>query len=88
MYDWEDTDEILKFDVNKARELVDKKNKDELKRTLTLIKDQAEQGKYELYVFTPLKTSTKKDLITKGFTVSDSNGISVQKDGVYHIIRW
>jgi len=76
------------FDAKSAKELTESTMKGELNDVLTEIRDQALRGKYVLYMSRPLKKLTVESLRAKGFNVSDESSIAIQKDNLYHTIRW
>ena len=76
------------FDAQSARELTASAMNGEINGVLTEIRDQALKGKYILYMSRPLKKLTVESLRAQGFNVSEESSIAIQKDKLYHTIRW
>ena len=81
-------EEFENFDAKTAKELAMSAVKGETNDILHEIKNQALKGKHILYMSKPLKSLTVESLRARGFHVSEESSIAIQKDNLYHIIRW
>ena len=76
------------FDAKQAKQLAKESNGKEVMEIIADIKAEAAKGKYKLYVSRYLKPETVEILQQRGFEVSDEPSIAIQKDNLYHTIKW
>lgn len=76
------------FNAEKARQIVDSLDTDELHNILVDIKSKAEQGETVLHIYKSIKPKTKQLLTEKGFRVVDHPSLAIQKDGLYYSVYW
>ena len=82
--------EDLYFTAEMARELVDV-NCDltsELQEVTDKIVGLASSGKRKLVLYKSVSEATVTELKKRGFEMPAVGAVSMQKDGVYHIIYW
>lgn len=73
--------------AKRAAELSDEKRGD--KEALnTAIIEAAQKGEKELDLRTPLADSIIEELKLRGFKVINWSGVAIQKEGLYHRIKW
>jgi hypothetical protein len=60
----------------------------ELESVLRSIYDEALKGENELFIYFSLNKKTVSTLNQKGFKIENVPNIAIQKDGLYHVIRW
>lgn len=80
--------DIKDFNADKAREILETIQTDELEKILLDIKSKAEEGESVLHIYTSLKSKTKEELVNRGFKVIDQPSIAMQRDGLYYSICW
>lgn len=76
------------FDAKQAREIVETRENRELYLFLQKIKAEAEKGYTEFNIYQGVSTKTIIGLIERGFKVHDAGPISMQKDGLFYIVKW
>lgn len=76
------------FNAYEARKTVDSLYSDELHNILMDIKSKAQQSQNVLHIYKPLKDKTVDALKDKGFDVITYPSIVIQREQLYHSIRW
>ena len=72
-----------------ARKLALQKQTTEYAETISKIREQASKGEFVLYLYnSPLRQNTVDELRKNGFEVIDCPSVTIQKDSLYHIIKW
>ncbi|MEM7485049.1 MAG: hypothetical protein AAF348_07555 [Bacteroidota bacterium] len=74
--------------ASQAREYSSGIFEQELKATYKLIKEEAKKQKTTAFVYKQLEKSTIEILEEDGFHVHDASDICVQRDSLYHTIKW
>ena len=72
-----------------ARKLALEKQITEYAETIGRIREKAIEGEFILYLYnSPLQQITVDELRKNGFEVIACPSITIQKDNLYHIIKW
>jgi hypothetical protein len=80
--------DILNYDAKTASADAKREDESELIEILTDIQKEALEGKTNLWVYKPLKQTTKVALENKGFWVEPQHSMTTQRDGIYYQIKW
>lgn len=79
---------ILNYDAKTASADAKRVDESELIEVLTDIQKEALEGNTSLWVYKPLKHTTKVALENKGFWIEAQPGIATQRDGLFYQIKW
>jgi len=79
---------ILNYDAKTASADAKRVDEPELIEVLTNIQKEALEGNTSLWVYKPLKHTTKIVLESKGFWIEPQPGIVTQRDGLFYQIKW
>lgn len=76
------------FNASEAHKIAESQQSNEIFNILERIKTEAKDGKFKLIMYEPITVKTIEELKSRGFVVSPTDMIGIQREGIYNIIYW